>query len=170
MRILRDFKIPDFKFPKFKMDGLSNIEEMKVDYDSIQEQQNNKGKKNSKLYEVTNFKTIKDTFINSTTKYAENTLFLEKFNIPYNIINNYTSYHYGYMRDENGNRIITKKLSSDEYKKLYQNEIDVFNKSINKTKIIIDMIDRFIIRGRNADYDIDALVYGTPNDYIYLQY
>ena len=80
MRILRDFKIPDFKFPKFKMDGLSNIEEMKVDYDSIQEQQNNKGKKNSKLYEVTNFKTIKDTFINSTTKYAENTLFLEKFN------------------------------------------------------------------------------------------
>ncbi|MBR2240472.1 MAG: AMP-binding protein [Clostridia bacterium] len=80
MRILRDFKIPDFKFPKFKMDGLSNIEEMKVDYDSIQEQQNNKGKKNSKLYEVTNFKTIKETFINSTTKYAENTLFLEKFN------------------------------------------------------------------------------------------
>ena len=80
MRILRDFKIPDFKFPKFKMDGLSNIEEMKVDYDSIQEQQNNKGKKISKLYEVTNFKTIKETFINSTTKYAENTLFLEKFN------------------------------------------------------------------------------------------
>mgnify|MGYP003304180439 CR=1 FL=1 len=35
MRILKDFKIPDFKFPKFKMNGLSNIEEMKVDYDSI---------------------------------------------------------------------------------------------------------------------------------------
>ena len=39
MRILRDFKIPDFKFPKFKMDGLSNIEEMNVDYESIQKQQ-----------------------------------------------------------------------------------------------------------------------------------
>ena len=31
MRILRDFKLPDFKFPKFKMEGLDNIEEMKVD-------------------------------------------------------------------------------------------------------------------------------------------
>ena len=80
MRILRDFKIPDFKFPKFKMDGLSNIEEMNVDYDSIQKQQENKGKKNSKLYELTNYKTIKEIFENSTTKYAENTLILEKFN------------------------------------------------------------------------------------------
>ena len=80
MRILRDFKIPDFKFPKFKMDGLSNIEEMKVDYDSIQKQQENKGKKNSKLYDITSFKTIKEIFENSTTKYAENTFILEKFN------------------------------------------------------------------------------------------
>ena len=80
MRILRDFKIPDFKFPKFKMDGLSNIEEMNVDYESIQKQQENKGKKNSKLYEVTSYKTIKEIFQNSTTKYAENTFILEKFN------------------------------------------------------------------------------------------
>ena len=80
MRILRDFKIPDFKFPKFKMDGLSNIEEMNVDYESIQKQQENKGKKNSKLYDVTSYKTIKEIFQNSTTKYAENTFILEKFN------------------------------------------------------------------------------------------
>ena len=80
MRILRDFKIPDFKFPKFKMDGLSNIEEMNVDYESIQKQQENKGKKNSKLYEVTSYKTVKEIFQNSTTKYAENTFILEKFN------------------------------------------------------------------------------------------
>ena len=69
MRILRDFKIPDFKFPKFKMDGLSNIEEMNVDYESIQKQQ-----------EVTSYKTVKEIFQNSTTKYAENTFILEKFN------------------------------------------------------------------------------------------
>lgn len=80
MRILRDFKVPDFKFPKFKMDGLSNIEEMKVDYESLQNQQESKGKKNSKLYEITNYKTIKEIFENSTTKYAENTFILEKFN------------------------------------------------------------------------------------------
>ena len=80
MRILRDFKIPDFKFPKFKMDGLSNIEEMNVDYESIQKQQESKGKKNSKLYEITSYKTVKEIFENSTTKFAENTFILEKFN------------------------------------------------------------------------------------------
>ena len=80
MRILRDFKVPDFKFPKFKMDGLSNIEEMNIDYDSIKDEQENKSKKGSKVYEVTNFKTIKETFESATTKYAENTFILEKFN------------------------------------------------------------------------------------------
>ena len=80
MRILRDFKVPDFKFPKFKMDGLSNIEEMNVDYESLKNQQENKGKKNSKLYEITNYRTVKEIFENSTTKYAENTFILEKFN------------------------------------------------------------------------------------------
>ena len=80
MRILRDFKVPDFKFPKFKMDGLSNIEEMKVDYDSIQKNQEIKGKKNSKVYEISTYKTIKEVFKNSTTKYADNTFILEKFN------------------------------------------------------------------------------------------
>lgn len=30
------------------------------------------------------------------------------------------------------------------------------------------MIDRFIVRGRNSDYDIDALVCGTINDYVWI--
>lgn len=51
---------------------------------------------------------------------------------------------------------------------MYQSEIDVFNATINKTIIIIDMIDRFIVRGRNATYDIDALVCGTVNDYTWI--
>ena len=80
MRILRDFKVPDFKFPKFKMDGLSKLEEMNVDYDSIQKQQETKNKKSSKLYEISTYKTIKEVFQNSTTKYADNTFILEKFN------------------------------------------------------------------------------------------
>lgn len=80
MRILKDFKVPDFKFPKFKMKGLSDIEEMKVDYDSIKKEQESKGKKNNKNYEITDYKTIKEVFEKSTTKYAENTIILEKFN------------------------------------------------------------------------------------------
>ena len=60
------------------------------------------------------------------------------------------------------------KLDSEEYKKIYQHEIDVFNNYINKTRIIIDMIDRFVVRGRNSDYDIDAFVSGTIDDYVWI--
>ena len=95
-------------------------------------------------------------------------LYLEKLNIPYNVISKYTSYHYGYMRTENGEIDFSKSLSSEEYKMFYQDEIDIFNNSINKTRIIIDMIDRFIVRGRNSDYDIDALVCGTIDEYVWL--
>jgi len=94
--------------------------------------------------------------------------YLEKLNIPYNVIDNYVSYHYGYARDDNGKIDFSKSLSSDEYKKNYQKEIDIFNNRINKTRIIVDMIDRFIVRGRNSDYDIDALVCGTVNNYVWI--
>lgn len=30
------------------------------------------------------------------------------------------------------------------------------------------MVDRFIIRGRNSDYDIDALVCGTVDNYVWI--
>lgn len=94
--------------------------------------------------------------------------YLSKLEIPYKIIDKYVSYHYGYMGDENENTDYTKQLNSIQYKKLYQNEIDIFNKYINKTRIIIDMIDRFIVRGRNSDYDIDALICGTVYNYIWI--
>ena len=95
-------------------------------------------------------------------------LYLEELKIPYKIIDYYTSYHYGYMRDENGKIDFTKSLNSEEYKKIYQNEIDIFNKAINKTRIIVDMIDRFIIRGRNSNYDIDAFVSGKVDDFVWI--
>jgi long-chain acyl-CoA synthetase len=80
MRILKDFKIPDFKFPKFKMKGISNIEEMKVDYESLEKEAKNRGSKKAKNYEITDYKTIKEIFERSTTLFAENTLILEKYN------------------------------------------------------------------------------------------
>lgn len=63
---------------------------------------------------------------------------------------------------------IAKKISAEEHKNLYQETIDIFNKSINKTRIIVDMIDRFIIRGRNSYYDLDALICGTTDDYVWI--
>ena len=45
------------------MDGLSDIEEMNVDYESLKEQHEGKLKKNSKVYEITNYKTVKENNI-----------------------------------------------------------------------------------------------------------
>ncbi len=84
------------------------------------------------------------------------------------IIQKYVGYHYGYRKDENGHNDYNNQLSSEEYKTLYQKDLDEFNIAINKTKIIVDMIDRFIIRGRNSDYDIDALVCGKIDDYVWI--
>lgn len=94
--------------------------------------------------------------------------YLEKLAIPYKTISKYVSYHYGYLKDNEGNIDFFKLLSSEEYKEYYQEEINIFNASINKTRIIVDMIDRFVIRGRNSDYDIDALVCGTVDNYVWL--
>ena len=41
MRILKDFKIPDFKFPKFNMKGIDDIDEVKVDYEKIKKAEEN---------------------------------------------------------------------------------------------------------------------------------
>lgn len=95
--------------------------------------------------------------------------YLKKLNIPYEIIEKYANYHYGYKKDENGNTDFSKILDSEEYKILYQEDINIFNNAINKTRIIIDMINRFIIKERNSDYDIDALVYGNKDNYVWIK-
>lgn len=94
--------------------------------------------------------------------------YLGNLGIPYKTIDYYINYHYGYKRDEEGKIDFNQKLSSEEYKKIYQKDINVFNETINKTRLIIDMIDRFIIRGRNSDYDIEALICGTIKDYVWI--
>lgn len=78
MRILKDFKIPDFKFPKFKMKNVENIDEVKVDYEEIEKKQNEDKMKN-KYYEQTHYKTIKEIFIRSREKFANDVFILEKF-------------------------------------------------------------------------------------------
>lgn len=79
MRILKDFNIPDFKFPKLKMKNVENIDEVKVDYEALANKQKEEKSKN-KYYEQSHYKTIKEIFIRSREKYADNVCILEKFN------------------------------------------------------------------------------------------
>lgn len=76
MRIL-DFKVPDFKFPKFKMKEVSEIDEVKVDYEKAQEAM--KSKKEHKNYPATSYTTIKEIFEKSTKKFANRPFILERF-------------------------------------------------------------------------------------------
>ena len=78
MRILRDFKLPDFKFPKMKMEGIENIQEMQVNYDEIDQIKNKKSK--NKYYEETHYKTVKEIFKRSIEKYKDNIYILERPN------------------------------------------------------------------------------------------
>ena len=76
MRILRDFKLPDFKFPKMKMEGIENIQEMQVNYDQIDKIKDKKDKK--KYYEETQYKTVKEIFKRSIELYKNNIYILER--------------------------------------------------------------------------------------------
>ena len=80
MRILKDFKVPNFKFPKFHLKELDEIDEVKVDYDKVKKAEEKKKKKRTKNYEGTSFNTVKEIFINSSKEYADRTFLLEKFN------------------------------------------------------------------------------------------
>lgn len=77
MRILEDFKIPNFKFPKFKMEGLEKIDEMKVEYNPEKHLETKKDKRN---FQPTSYKTVKEIFERSTDLYKDRTFILEKFN------------------------------------------------------------------------------------------
>ena len=80
MRILKDFKIPNFKFEKIKMKDVENIEEVKVDYERLQKKQIIAQKRKDRGFEPTDYKTIKEVFEMAREKYADNIFMLEKFN------------------------------------------------------------------------------------------
>lgn len=79
MRILKDFKVPDFKFPKLQMKDIENIAEVKVDYKRIEKKQIIAQKRKQRGYETTNYKTIKEVFLMAREKYKNNIFMLEKF-------------------------------------------------------------------------------------------
>ena len=70
MRILPEFKIPDFKFKKIEMKDVENIEELK----------GNVQKEKNKTYIKTNYKTIKEIFIRNREKFAKEVFITQKFN------------------------------------------------------------------------------------------
>ena len=91
--------------------------------------------------------------------------FLKENNIPYYIIKNYLEYHYG---DGTLSGSGKKRMSVKEYKEKYQNKIDLINKYFANYQFLINCIDRFILKGNNCNFRISGLIYGVPNDFLFL--
>ncbi len=74
-------KMPNLKFPKYKMSGMEDIEELKVEYtpEMVEKLKNEMPKRVDGLYPGTNYKDIKEIFQRSTTMFADRTFVLEKF-------------------------------------------------------------------------------------------
>lgn len=94
------------------------------------------------------------------------TSFLYHNNIPIDIINKYLKYHYG---DGTLNGKGTIRQSVEKCKEEHRDDIKLINKYFNNTKIIKLVIDRFILKGNNSDFAIDAIVFGTINNFIWLK-
>lgn len=93
------------------------------------------------------------------------TKFLSQGGVSEEIIKKYLEYHYA---DGTINGKGLKRLSIEEYKKNHQEVIDDINHELNKERFVRRAVERFVTRGNNSEYQIDALICGEPNDYLWL--
>lgn len=91
--------------------------------------------------------------------------FLIENHIDREIVIQYLKYHYA---DGSTNGKGDKRITVEEYKKENQSNIDKINIAFNNEKILKNAIDRFIIKGKNSNYYIDAIVCGEVNDFVFI--
>ena len=77
----------------------------------------------------------------------------------------YLKYHYA---DGSSHGRGANRESAEEYKRNHQKETDQINKELNNIDLLKKAINRFVIQGNNSDFKIDALVYGSVNDFLWL--
>jgi len=92
--------------------------------------------------------------------------FLRDINVNNSVINEILKYQYA---DGTLNGTGNIRLSSSEYKQKNKESINLINKSLNSTKIIQEIVNRFIIQGtQKHSKKIDLLIYGTPYDFLFI--
>lgn len=92
--------------------------------------------------------------------------FLIDNGVPREIIINYLKFHYA---DGTTNGTGVNRISTIEYKKEHQQEIDEINLFLNNEKLLLKVIDRFILRGNLGDKNIDAIIFGVIDDFIWIK-
>lgn len=89
-------------------------------------------------------------------------MFLKELGIDDKIIYNYELFHYGIDRFNH-----KKILSSSDFCKNNKRKIKKINKAFSKLNIE-SIVDRFILRGNNGKYRVEGIIYGTPNDFLWI--
>lgn len=92
--------------------------------------------------------------------------FLLDNNVSKDIVNNYLLYHFA---DGTINGKGIKRLSIEQYKEKHKKEIKLINDIFKQENILKNAIDRFILKGNNSEYYIDAIVYGECWDFLWLK-
>ena len=92
--------------------------------------------------------------------------FLIENKIPKKIIKNILRYHYADGTTNNTGKV---RLELDEYKKYHQSEIDEINSYLNRKKSLEKCINRFVVQGRNDNEEIDVLIYGVVDDFLWIK-
>ena len=52
--------------------------------------------------------------------------------------------------------------------KKYENSIKMINEEFNKPEIMKKAIVRFVLQGTNSEIEIDGIIYGITNDFLFL--
>lgn len=91
--------------------------------------------------------------------------FLIDNNVSKESVVEYLRYQYA---DSSTNGTGKIRISSEEYKKTNQDKLDKLNEELNQKYILSKAVDRFVLKGNNDIYYIDALIYGTVNDFLFL--
>lgn len=91
--------------------------------------------------------------------------FLIENKVPRDIIIKYLKYHYADGTTNGKGKI---RLSVEEYKKTHQRDIDKINRVFNQEELLRKAIERFVIKGNNSKYYIDALIHGEVEDFLWL--
>lgn len=86
----------NFKIGKIKMDNIDEIEELKVDYSKVDSQLEKKRRfKKGEHYPETHYNTIKEVYLHSMEKYANNVFILDKDNPKDEKFKEYTYRQFG---------------------------------------------------------------------------